>query len=105
VGEHPYRGRGRGDGIGGFRREDLKRGKHFKCNKRKYPRIKQVVPRVRLSSMSATNIELQFLYFLETVMYMMFKLFIAIFVSQLSLRASAPFYSSSLAKLQICRSI
>jgi hypothetical protein len=29
VGEHPHRGRGRGHGIGGFRRGDLKRGKQF----------------------------------------------------------------------------
>ena len=30
VGKHPHRGRGTGDGIGGFRREDLERGKHLK---------------------------------------------------------------------------
>jgi hypothetical protein len=33
VGEHPHRGRGREDGIGGFRRGDLERGKHLKCKK------------------------------------------------------------------------
>jgi hypothetical protein len=31
VGEHPHRGRGRGEKIGGFQRGDLKRGKHLKC--------------------------------------------------------------------------
>jgi hypothetical protein len=30
-GEHPYRGRGKGNGIGGFRRGNLERGKHLKC--------------------------------------------------------------------------
>jgi hypothetical protein len=28
---YSHRGRGRGDGIGGFLREDLGRGKHLKC--------------------------------------------------------------------------
>jgi hypothetical protein len=32
VGEHPHRGRRGGDGIGGFRRGDLEKGKHLKCN-------------------------------------------------------------------------
>jgi hypothetical protein len=31
VGEHPHRSRGRGEGIGGFQRRDLERGKHLKC--------------------------------------------------------------------------
>jgi hypothetical protein len=31
VGEHPHRGRGRGDGIGGFQRGDLERRKHWTC--------------------------------------------------------------------------
>jgi hypothetical protein len=31
VREHPHRGRGRGDGIGDFRRGDLERGKILKC--------------------------------------------------------------------------
>jgi hypothetical protein len=31
VGEHPHRGRGRGDGIEGFQWEDLERRKHLKC--------------------------------------------------------------------------
>jgi hypothetical protein len=30
-GEHPYRSRGWGNGIGGFQREDLERGKDLKC--------------------------------------------------------------------------
>jgi hypothetical protein len=30
VGEHPHRGRGRRDEIGGFWRGDLERGKHLK---------------------------------------------------------------------------
>jgi hypothetical protein len=31
LGEHPHRGRGRMDRIGGFRRGDLEREKHLKC--------------------------------------------------------------------------
>jgi hypothetical protein len=31
VGEHPHRGRGRGNRIGSFPREDLERGKQLKC--------------------------------------------------------------------------
>ena len=31
LGEHPYRGRERGDGTGGFQRGDLERGKYLKC--------------------------------------------------------------------------
>ena len=29
--EHPHRGRGTGNGIGGFQRGDLEREKHLKC--------------------------------------------------------------------------
>jgi hypothetical protein len=31
VREHPHRGKRRGNGIGGFLRGDLERGKHLKC--------------------------------------------------------------------------
>jgi hypothetical protein len=30
MGEHPHRGRGKGERIGGFRRGDQERGKHLK---------------------------------------------------------------------------
>jgi hypothetical protein len=44
--EHPHKGRGRRDGIGGFRRGELERGKHLKCKYRKYPihKEKSLVP-------------------------------------------------------------
>jgi hypothetical protein len=31
IGDHPYRGKGKEDGIGGFQRSNLKRGKLLKC--------------------------------------------------------------------------
>ena len=41
MGKHPHRSRGRGDGIGGFLRRDLERGKHLKCKKRKEKKRKK----------------------------------------------------------------
>jgi hypothetical protein len=50
VGEHPHRGRWRGNDIGGFRRGDLERGKQLKCKENIQEKPNIILTYVQVSS-------------------------------------------------------